>query len=272
MTSQPGDPTFQVDRIRGALLCTPEHRAMYMESARFKHDIDTLAVWLPMWVDAMATSARHNDQIQREVAAFMATAPQATFEYVPGVGKMIKPAGESRSLAELMDNLDTSMAEAKEARDRHQQPADVMHKVELGPLHNYQPPADDPDGPCTFQGCGLPGLPGVTVAHTAPLAHRSPLPRQEWVEPHDYVPQTSLTGAPCCHAPPDDAIHTLPKDTGLVHYVPAVPDDQLPPHPWKGVGAGGEPMSCQFRWTLPDSGGIGYCTAHPDDQIHQVPT
>jgi hypothetical protein len=41
----------------------------------------------------------------------------------------------------------------------------------------------------------------------------------------------------------------------------------LPPHPWKGVGACGEPMTCQFRWPS-DEGGFVQCTAPPDDEIH----
>jgi len=239
VTTQPGDPTFPVDRIRGALLCTPEHRQLYLENARFHHDIDFLAAWLPMWIDVMATETRRAAEVDKLVAARLAEArpPLETFEVRDGTGKFIKtvqvhqdvPAsGDApKSLAELMADVETSMAEAKEARDRQQQPPESMHRVELGELHNYQPPLDDPAGPCTFEGCGLPGIPGTGVVHVTKPGEPSLLPRQEWMEPHDYVPPDGDV-APCCHLPPEDDLHTMPTDPGdwHDHNVGVVPDDE----------------------------------------------
>ena len=223
MTTQPGDPSFQVDRLRGGLLCTPEHRQLYLQSARFSQAIDTLAGWLPMWVDAIATSARISD----ETAKLAEAAPLRVFKADRGPGQLV--TGDApKSLGELMADVETSMAEAKEARDRHRSAAaEVLHKVELGKLHNYQPPADDPEGPCTFEGCGLPGIPGTGVVHVTKPGEPSLLPRQEWMEPHDYVPPDGDV-APCCHLPPEDDLHTMPTDPGdwHDHNVGVVPDDE----------------------------------------------
>jgi hypothetical protein len=178
MTSQPGDPSFPVDRLRGALLCTPEHRQLYLENARFHHDIDMLARWLPMWIGVMATETRRAAEVDKLVAARLAeAAPLRTFEVSDGPGQLHTPDGQPKSLAELMADVETSMADAKAEADRVSR-------------------------------------------------HPSP-PRQEWMEPHDYAAPDG-DGAPCCHLPPEDAIHTMPTDPGdwHDHNVGVVPDDE----------------------------------------------
>lgn len=62
MTTQPGDPAYQVERLRGALVTPGPHRQLYATSAAFRHAIDMLAGSLPLMIDAMATLARAADE------------------------------------------------------------------------------------------------------------------------------------------------------------------------------------------------------------------
>jgi hypothetical protein len=75
--------------------------------------------------------------------------------------------------------------------------------------------------------------------------------------PHTYVRADINKGIdlPCCDLDEDHPVH---------HGGP-------PPHAWEGVGACGEPMTCQFRWEHPE-GGTGHCTAPPGDKIHEAMT
>jgi len=62
MTTQPGDPAYQVERLRGALVTPGPHRQLYATSVTFQHAIDMLASSLPLMVDAIATYARAADE------------------------------------------------------------------------------------------------------------------------------------------------------------------------------------------------------------------
>lgn len=98
-----------------------------LTSLRFRDGLEQLARLLPLMVEAMATAARHDDQRYAEAIELMKrTAPPTviTADMLAAMG-LRTPQEPGQRLVDLMADLDASVREAKEARDRHPQPASV---------------------------------------------------------------------------------------------------------------------------------------------------
>lgn len=104
----PWDPTYdpaqQADRLTGALVSQPHHSDLYMRSGVFHQAVDTLAAWLPGWIEAMAEQSLATDEVLRQRALLAAKSPFATIcDNDPAHDNRV--CSQRRHLAEVMPGV-----------------------------------------------------------------------------------------------------------------------------------------------------------------------
>lgn len=221
MTTQPEDPSYRVERLRGALVGI-EHRAQYATSTTFHHAIDTLSSWLPGWVQALAAQAavvdaeeaRRLEEMKRAPFGTMILSPEAAAQLVAGhtiPDDMIDRAraAASRELAAAGRTFDAA-AEATSALwdvvdpDPHDNP--VCRRRVQGARPGVRVPLT---GACEHCLCRCHVMPHPWGEDAAQLDRCSTcegrFPFDHEIHTHPWTVDTERV--PCCQLPPDHPTH-----------------------------------------------------------------